>query len=182
MIKTSAAINQRTNNSPAPANAVRACAIHRALRRHTGGDDRTLMTTKKPSPISTTGIPNRRDWGDVVTAVQLSSPVPEHARIVVSVKCAIVMYVERPTPIRLKTNAAAPTQRVSGAGEASTTALPLASSSASSTRSAPASVTLGPSTKEAIGTSVVRPRYHLQHPNVERDESRCLKVEAPSTT
>jgi hypothetical protein len=91
MIKTSAAISQKTNNSPAPANAVRESASHRTPRRHSGGDNKTLMTTKKPSPKSATGIPNTRDCGDVVTAVQLSSPLPEHARIVASVKCAMVM-------------------------------------------------------------------------------------------
>lgn len=91
MIKTSAAISHKMNSSPVPANTVRESASHRALRRHTRGDDKMLMTTKKPSPKSATGIPNARDSGDVVTAVQLSSPRPEHARIVASVKCAMVM-------------------------------------------------------------------------------------------
>ena len=48
------------------------------------------MARDHPSPSMATGMPRKRDCGLVVTRAQSMVPEPEHTRIVVVVKCAMV--------------------------------------------------------------------------------------------
>jgi hypothetical protein len=91
MMRISAATSQRTKSTPTTESVGREMASHRSGRPHIGDEFKILITVKYPSPSITTGIPNAYDSGDVVTFVQLSSPVPEQAKMVGIVKWAMVI-------------------------------------------------------------------------------------------